>query len=1052
MSTSVRNREYSTEDMVYRAHCRQRLAVALAAVLFASLPVLAQRTMTRGLHETLGAADGRPVYILEPGRRDEQSPADREGMPLVHGQLTRHDAERVSASPDVLRLHRKGHTHVSGALRFELGDAIAPGQYDLWTLFTIGGVAEQTFTVSAGPSPEELQPRVRFKQRNVASWKAEWQQGGALTLYPQDRVVEIEAAGMQSDCKTLADFALVQREPLPEGVTTTNGAWRAAVEALSAPSPTWRILVLEGEEATPADPFYRCLVEVEEELRDDCAATILLGQKAEDLAAKLGIEHHTALLWMDAHWALRGVLTATATATDVAGFVAAVTASGPAPGPFPQRPQQNAAPFKPLAHTGPLEWLTVSGWCGPAGLSLWGLETEPRTRPNPGAPCAVSRFDSKLLTQWHAVPAAPETGLVVVEEKTGNYTWPRGVGYAHVYLDVEEDAEVILRLAHTGIGTQGWLDGQPLAFEDSPSPPPVFDNVPSPTPGGGEETTVGTSDQGGRIEVKLGRAVKPQMATMALKPGRHRLLLKFIHRHRKDETLAFAACLQDAAGRTPSGIRTRLSDPECDLSLQAEARRLTSKATVNAPGNLPHQGRPLILRYELQLAGETDLPVIPFDARLALSVTDYDGKEVMRRNVTRQFPGVVELDLGQAPERGYYAVHATLRTADGQLILMPPPDGFSVIGGSAAQFARRARKKLAITYYFMAPTMYKTAFPWMTRMGIYRNIGSSPGFSLELADAARTAGIALTMDFWDIHNAYSQEKRQELARKAAPYTRWFKSFNEVDIHAKVRRTPEHWVARTRGEYEAVKAALPDSVYVGGSLVRPGSDDWFTECLKLGLDRYIDVWDVHCYPQYPPVLEGSISNSPNETELGVKTCYKRLGRSNDKPFWIGETGARCSHGHDARRWQADTVAKMIACALSREDFHYIGFLWPWTFPHAGTHAGPRGNASDIPTAHMPAEAAYYTAGALIDGFDYTRLELGPDIQAARFGTTAMLWSTGQAREVGLPLENDGPWVAVDVVGRVRDLPVDDNGNATVTVDGSPRYILARPDYERLTAGE
>jgi hypothetical protein len=130
--------------------------------------------------------------------------------------------------------------------------------------------------------------------------------------------------------------------------------------------------------------------------------------------------------------------------------------------------------------------------------------------------------------------------------------------------------------------------------------------------------------------------------------------------------------------------------------------------------------------------------------------------------------------------------------------------------------------------------------------------------------------------------------------------------------------------------------------------------------------------------------------------------------------------------------ADTVAKMIACTLSREVLHTIGFLWPWTFPHTGTHAGPRAYAGDIPTAHMPAEAAYYTAGALIDGFDYTRLELGPDIQAARFGMTVMLWSTGQAREVGLPLENDGPWVVVDVVGRARNLPVDENNYAILAV--------------------
>jgi len=100
--------------------------------------------------------------------------------------------------------------------------------------------------------------------------------------------------------------------------------------------------------------------------------------------------------------------------------------------------------------------------------------------------------------------------------------------------------------------------------------------------------------------------------------------------------------------------------------------------------------------------------------------------------------------------------------------------------------------------------------------------------------------------------------------------------------------------------------------------------------------------------------------------------------------------------------------------------------------------------------MPGEAAYYTASALIDGFDYTRLDMGADIQAARFGETIMLWSTGAERELKLPLDGKGPWVVVDVVGRVRDVAVGEDGSAPVRLTGSPVYVLTRETYERLTA--
>ena len=990
---------------------------------------------------------GRPAaIILECGEKGANSPASEDGQPIFYGQVTATDATQVQSSPQARNLLKGGYTHTTGKLRYELTQKIEPGQYDVWTFFTVGGIGWQGFTVRAGADTNLMQTRVSFGQQNVASWAMTWLKGAPLTLYPQDRFIEIAVGGMHTDQTILDDFVLVQREPLPAGMTAESGVRRAEVEGLKAPSPKWRIWIMEGDKAADSDPFYERLAGLPDTVRTTCNTSVFLGAEAVELARDLGVDRRPALALMDDRYMLRGVLSAPSKAAQVKAFIASATASGPAPGPFPVRPRVAADVSQPLANGVPAAWLTVSGWAGPAGLSLWGLDAEARTRPNPGDPCAVSQFDVGLQRNW-AANAASDKGLVVIEPKSGDYTWGLSVAYAHLYLDVEKDVDGTLRLAHTGIGTQGWLDGQPLAFGKDATPPADFAQLQTFQSRAGE-TAVGVTDQGGKIEVRLGQSVAPQTAPLSLKAGRHRLLIKLVTQQPGGQTLAFAARFADAEGKSPAGLRARVSDPDCALAIQADARRLTSRVTVDAPANLPHQGQPLRLRYDLRLVGETKLPIMPFDARLVLKITDYGGKEVLRREVTRQFPGVVELDLGKAPERGYYAVQPTLYTPDGKLIMTCVPDGFSVIGGTASQLARREQKKMAVTYYFMGAgegATYKTAFPWMTRTGIYRNIGSNPEWPLELAEAAKADGLILTMDFWDMHNGYTQEFRDKLAKAAAPYTRWYKSFNEADS----KWTPAQLVARTKGEYEAVKAARPDAFYVGCSWILPGST-WFSDYLKLGLDQYVDGWDVHAYPQRPPVLGGGLGNSPNEADWGISTAYQRIGKTNTKPFWMGECGARASHGWDARRWQADTVAKMVACICSRKDFQYVGFLWPWADAHTGTHAGPNPGANDISTAHMPGEAAYYTASALIDGFDYTRLDMGADIQAARFGETIMLWSTGAERELKLPLDGKGPWVVVDVVGRVRDVAVGEDGSAPVRLTGSPVYVLTRETYERLTA--
>ena len=991
-----------------------------------------------------------PCILLEAESEGEGRAPEEGNVVVCHANLVEHDAARAFVHGNTLVLRKDGYAHASATLRFKLPDDVEPGVYSVWTCFTLGGVATQRFAFRVGPAPGQLRDRTVFSQSNGVSWKTEWRSAGrTLRIYPGDGWLEIVVSGMATQQKNLDAFLLTLTAPLPEHTTAESGQWRALADSLFAVKPEYRIYVLESGDARDADPFFRYVARNAAHLRTTVSVTTFIGKQAVKHAANWGGGELPAMLVMDDCYALRGALCGTVDVQQVAAFMASTMAPGRAPGPFPKRPGHATERAQALWNGSPRAWLVVDGWGGPAGLSLWGIDNERRVRPNPGDACLAVCFDRMVPTHW-AARETTDRGTAVINSNTADYSWPKGVGYAHIYLHSDRAVDCVLHTAQTGISTHAWLDGQPLVFETDPQPPAPFSGEQKAS----SPNVTGVNDQGGQVQVTLGRREPPRVVRFELAEGHHRLLVKLVMQHRKGEVFSFAAKLTDLHGQPLTGVQTQLSDPRAAHGLRAEALRLQPLIHTDEPLNLVYPGQSLKLRLDLRRQRprqdeRTVGPIIPFDAKLELVITDYDGVEVDRRETQAQFPGVVTVDFGKAPNTGYYAVQANLySTRDGEVILSCPADGFSVVRGTAAQFARRDRKKMAVTYYFMAGgEKYRTLyFPWMTRMGIHRNIGSNPGFPLDLAKAAKDAGLALTMDFWDIHSSYTQQRRGELAAKAAPYTRWYKSFNEVDIVPRVRKTPEHWVARMKGEYEAVKAARPDALYVGGSLVRPGTDTWFTECLKLGIEKYHDVWDVHAYPQRPPKLEGTLSNSPNETELGVLTCYKRAGKTNTKPFWIGETGARACHGYDGRRWQADTVAKMVACVCSRRDFQYVGFLIPW---HYGRD-DRRLHLNDIGTGHMPGEAAYYTASALIDGFPYSRLGVGgKHVQAAQFGDTRMLWTTAGPREVSLPLDGADAWLRVDVVGRVRELPTE-NGVARLRLTGSPVYVLPRADYERLTA--
>ena len=121
-------------------------------------------------------------------------------------------------------------------------------------------------------------------------------------------------------------------------------------------------------------------------------------------------------------------------------------------------------------------------------------------------------------------------------------------------------------------------------------------------------------------------------------------------------------------------------------------------------------------------------------------------------------------------------------------------------------------------------------FDWLQRMGIYKSYGSFPGFEAQYRakwKRAKQLGLVLFADSsgdseWLNDN---QADGQKFINTVAPFTRFFKATNEIDIRRgpewQKLRDPAHWVERAKWEYEQVHKQCSDAHYVGGSLVRPG---------------------------------------------------------------------------------------------------------------------------------------------------------------------------------------------------------------------------------------
>jgi hypothetical protein len=1011
-----------------------------------------------------GTAD-KPLVLLDLGNAPALAAAEKApGLQFQSGTATAGPgAESVLTEKDEVQVFHQGFGNWGANFRFELKQALAPGQYRFYARYKSGGEVSQVsqnFTVKAGAEPDNLATRSDFTLINSTPWEYQWLQATAtVTVLPGDRWLEISNTGKADGAKVFDAFLLKLETPLGDWMNADQAQARNRFLALTktVPDANRRLIVLDGKGDKGEILFRGLASEAARPNYDKLSVSYLIGPEAEALARSLNISELPAALMTDDHYSMLGVLAQPNSEQAVAGFLDDPGKVGIMPMPLAVATD---AP-KPLKKGIPDAWLVGGLQDGLSGVSVFGLDNETVLRPNPGQPYLSLQMMGGEMRVWRTEPTDAK-GVANIESNTQHsYGWSRGSGYAQLYLHVDQPTQALLHLKQSGIRTFGWLDGLPFKLTDDPKPPAGFSSS------AGEQVKKllhGLTTEGLVATALSAGSEAPQLATLELSPGWHRLLVKLVMQHDQNQRFYFAGLFTDSAGKPLDSIKTQPTDPDADLALNGIAAKLRPLIFVDAPANLPHPGDSLKLRADMRwhpVLEETALPApLPrFPAKLRLRVVDYGGNEVAAQEIAGLFPSQVEADLGKISEPGYYAVYTSLYTPDGKLIMNYPADGFSVVRGAAEQKQRLDKKKLWNNDYYALADGDKSFmqeggyFSWLERMGIFKSYGSYPGFDPQYRakwEKAKQLGLVLFVDSsgdstWLNDN---QTDGQNFINTASAFTRYFKSTNEIDIRTDAEwqklREPTHWVQRAKWEYEQAHKQRSDAHYVGGSLVRPGETDWFKQVLQLGLDRYQDAWDVHAYPQKEPRFGGPIGNGENEDERGVLAAYASLGKKNSLPFWLGETGAKAMHGLTGRRWQAEQAAKMIAWVNSRSDYLGIAFCIGHEYDLA------YGRIWDYSMGHKPGEAALYTAGALIDGLPYKAFDAkDANIQAAYFGETLMIWRTDEATgHWPLKLDPGKPWLLVDVVGRIKELPVDASGNADIPISASPVYVLARTDYERL----
>ena len=688
------------------------------------------------------------------------------------------------------------------------------------------------------------------------------------------------------------------------------------------------------------------------------------------------------------------------------------------------------------------EWIVAGPWGTPAALSLGGLSCEADLRPNAGDRYIAVNFDSVQTKAWRTV-ARDERAGYLIETNCHGFAWTEGSAYAALWIMSPDDRAAKMRYTTSGHDLSVRLNGREVSATAHKRSPVKRTKVKA------------TTDQGNEFEVEVTSGGLESEFELPLRAGVNRLLVKIYTKQPAGSDIVF-----DAEFGNADGLSFATANPTTDAVRHARIMEFDTEVCVDAVANLPHAGDAIRLttraawpvsRKHKPKKGQPSPPepmrCEPFTVKCIQVIEDIDGAKIARRAFEMSFPGTNTVEFGTAPARGYYQVRTFVLEGDDRVLAALKPDGFSVIGGTKARRERQAQglNKLASCFYWInSKNCDDPFFPWMGRIGFLHNVGGNCSDEALFAHG-RELGLSLTADFLDPWCGAKPEGRRMAAASASKYTRYFKAWNEIDIsHFRFKNTTTNWVKRVKSEWEAVHAADRNAIYTGPTLVRVGNSDWFAECLKLGWADYVDVWDVHAYPMHAPRLgDRHVTNSDNESGSGVEIAMRNvLGRENDKKFIMGEWGARSSHGREARKWQTQMSAKMIAWLGSNPNYLMGGFLIPWQH-----------DWGDIAVAHQPAEAAYYTAAALIDGFPFSRFTDGLDperFEAGLFGRTLMVWKRGsgsESRRFRPPFE--GELVIVDAIGRVKPLPRGADGLVSVDFSDWPVYILPAEEYARLT---
>jgi hypothetical protein len=1017
---------------------------------------------------TSGTAD-RPLVLLDLGNAPAFGAAEKEpSLQVQLGTATAGpSAQSILTEKDEVQVFHQGFGSWDASFRFELNPAIAPGQYHFFARYKSGGEVSQVsqnFTIKAGAKPDELATRGDFALTNTTPWEYQWLQAATtVTVLPGDRWLEINNTGKADGTKVFDAFLLKLETPLGDWMNAAQANARNRFLALTkaVPDAKQRLIVLDGKGKEGDTLFGGLALDAARPNYENLSVSYLIGPEAETLAHNLNLPTLPVAVMTDDHHSILGVLAQPKSDQDVPKFLTDPGKAGKMPAPT----AVGADTPKSLKSGVPEAWLVGGLQDGLSGVSIFGLDTETILRPNLDQPYLGLQMMGGEMRAWH-MATTQANGIADIEANTQHsYGWSRGSGYAQLYLHVDQTTEALLHLQQSGIKTAAWLDGEPVKLADDPKPPAGFSSY-------GEKVKTllhGLTTEGLVATALSDRPEAPQVAALNLSQGWHSLLVKLVMQHDQGQRFYFAGLFTNPVGQALNSIKTQLTDPDADLALNKIAARLRPLIFVDAPANLPHPGDPIKLRVDMRwhsILEETSLPApLPrFQAKLRLRLVDYSGKEVAVQEITGLFPGEVDVNFDKITEPGYYAAYPSLYTPAGQLIMNYPADGFSIVPGTAEQKLRLDKKKLWNNDYYALADGDKSFihdggyFDWLQRMGIYKSYGSYPGFDPQYRakwERAKQLGLVLFADSSGDSNWLNDNPAdgQDFIKTASAFTRFFKSTNEIDIRSEAQwqklRDPEHWVQRAKWEYEQAHKLRSDAHYVGGSLVRPGDKEgagqWFKQVLQLGLDKYQDAWDIHAYPQKAPQFGGPIGNGESEDERGVLATYASLGKKNNLPFWLGETGAKAMHGLTGRRWQAEQVAKIIAWVNSRSDYLGLAFCIGHEYDLA------YGRIWDYSMGHKPGEAAMYTASALIDGLPYHAFDAkDANIQAAYFGETLMIWRTDEvANNWQLKLASGKPWVMVDVVGHLQELTLDASGIANIPISASPVYVLARSDYERLT---